>query len=191
MGGIGSGRYWRWDTKETTEDYRSIDIRRWHRERLLIPNQSFSRQWISDGEVASSISVRVEKNKIYLIYRQRNHDKNWVDKHYPIYLAWTSCNYGNSRPWFLCPICGRRVAILYSGKIFACRQCYQLAYPSQRETFPFRAARQVDKIRERLNWESRCLNSCGLKPKGMHTTTFKRLLTLHNAYVSQALSWMT
>jgi hypothetical protein len=29
--------------------------------------------------------------------------------------------------------CGQRVAILYGGDIFACRHCYQLAYPSARE----------------------------------------------------------
>ena len=36
---------------------------------------------------------------------------------------------------FICPAagCGRRVAILYRGGIFACRHCYRLAYASSRE----------------------------------------------------------
>jgi hypothetical protein len=47
----------------------------------------------------------------------------------------TPCHVGGSRPWFICPAlgCGRRVAILYGGGIFACRLCFQLAYASARE----------------------------------------------------------
>ena len=48
-------------------------------------------------------------------------------------LSRSSCHYGGERPWFLCPHCGRRVAILYGGAVFACRTCYGLAYEVQRE----------------------------------------------------------
>ncbi len=50
-------------------------------------------------------------------------------------LEWTSCNYGGSRPWFICPGegCGRRVAILYGPTLPPlCRQCRGLCYASQR-----------------------------------------------------------
>ena len=53
----------------------------------------------------------------------------------PLYLrlAWTPCNYGGSRPWFLCPGCDRRAAILYvEGGRLLCRPCLGLSYPSQR-----------------------------------------------------------
>ena len=42
MGGMGSGRRWHLDAKDTIEDYRSIDIRRWKRNDLLIPHNSFN-----------------------------------------------------------------------------------------------------------------------------------------------------
>lgn len=29
MGGMGSGGHWYWGAKDTTDDYRSIDVRRW------------------------------------------------------------------------------------------------------------------------------------------------------------------
>jgi hypothetical protein len=47
----------------------------------------------------------------------------------------TPCNLGGSRHWFICPVvgCGRRVAILYGGGIFACRQCHRFAYASSRD----------------------------------------------------------
>ena len=38
MGGGGSGRYWHYGAKNTTGDYRSIDVRRWQRDGLLAPN---------------------------------------------------------------------------------------------------------------------------------------------------------
>lgn len=191
MGGIGSGRRYRWDTKDTTESYHTIDVRRWHREKLLNPNQSFACQWACNEKITSSIRVNVETEHITLSYRHKISNNDWVDLSYPVFIVWTSCNYGNKRPWFLCPTknCRRRVAILYSGKIFACRHCYELAYPCQRETLPFRASRQADKIREKLGWEEGCLNGCGLKPKGMHKKTFKRLSAQHNAYVAQGVAW--
>jgi hypothetical protein len=44
---------------------------------------------------------------------------------------WTPCNYGGARPWWTCPECGRRCAIVY-GHPFACRRCANLAYKSSR-----------------------------------------------------------
>jgi hypothetical protein len=87
--------------------------------------------------------------------------------------------------------CGRRVAILYGGGIFACRHCHQLAYSSQRETFDDRAARRADKIRERLAWEPGILNGRGWKkPKGMHWHTFEKLTAKHEALVQESLTGM-
>jgi hypothetical protein len=109
-----------------------------------------------------------------------------------VYLDWTDCNFGGQRAWFHCPAlgCGRRVAILYlGGGIFACRHCYQLAYPSQREPDYDRAARRADKIRKRLCWEQGILNPKGWqKPKGMHWKTFERLNKEHDALVEISLA---
>jgi len=60
MGGMGSGRYWYWGAKNSTDDYRSIDVRRWKRNGWLAPNQSLVCQWSRQGKVVSSISVRIE-----------------------------------------------------------------------------------------------------------------------------------
>jgi len=50
------------------------------------------------------------------------------------------------------------VAILYVGGIFTCRHCYRLAYPSQREANYNRLARQANKLRGKLGWETGCFN---------------------------------
>lgn len=193
MGGMGSGRHWYYGAKDSTDDYRSIDVRRWKRDGLLELHQSFGWQWSRHGEVVASIRVRTEPSRVILTYRHRSGGDEWTDESYPVYLNWTTCHLGGQRPWFLCPGrgCGRRVAILYGGGIFACRHCYQLAYPSQRETYDDRAARRADRIREHLGWEQGILNPKGWeKPKGMHWRTFERLNKEHDRFVAISLAGM-
>ena len=182
MGGMGSGRHWYWGAKDSTDDYRSIDVRSWKRDGLLTPHQSFGWQWSRHGEVVASIRVRTEANRVILTYRHRSGGGDWKDESYPVNLDWTACNLGGRRPWFLCPArgCGRRVALLYDGGIFACRHCYQLAYLSQRETVGDRARRKAERIRYKLGWKPGILNGYSWKPKGMHWQTFERLTACHD-----------
>lgn len=194
MGGYGSGRRWHFSAKDTTSDYRALDIRRWKRDGLLTPGHAFGWLWSRHGQVVASIRVLIEEDLVRLIYRQQNRrGEEWQDENYPVYLDWTPCHLGGERPWFLCPArgCGRRVAILYGGAIFACRRCYQLAYDSQREIPESRAARRADKIREKLDWEPGILNGNGWKPKGMHWKTFERLSAQHDAFVAESLAGMS
>lgn len=179
MGGSGSGRYWHYDAKDTTDDYQRLDVRRWQREGYLEPGRWFGWQWVRDGETVASIQVQVESDRVILSYQHRSSSKEWKAEEYPVYLDRTPCTYGGERTWFRCPAlgCGRRVAMLYGGAIFACRHCYQLAYPSQREPPYDRVARRADKIRARLGWEPGILNGEGGKPKGMHWRTYERLCT--------------
>jgi len=193
MGGIGSGRQRCWFAGNSTADYLSIDVRRWKREGLLTPQQSFVCLWERQGEVLAAIRVRTEPDRVILDYHHRRGSEDWQNESYPIYLDWTVCNLGGQRPWFLCPArgCGRRVAILYGGGIFACRRCYQLTYPSQREANYNRLARRANKLRDKLGWEPGCLNLPGRKPKGMHVRTFERLTAHHDAFVESALARVT
>jgi hypothetical protein len=148
--------------------------------------------WIRNGEVTASIQVRVETDRLWLIYRHRSGGGEWKDENYPVWFDWTPCHLGSQRLWFRCPArgCKRRVAILYGGGIFACRHCYKLAYPSQRETSDHRALRRADRIRARLGWVPGIVNGGGLKPKGMHWRTFMRLFAEYNASVDQSLAGM-
>ena len=194
MGGAGSGRRWYFGAKDTTSDYRALDVRRWKRDGLLTPGQAFGWNWSRHNEVVASIRVRTETDRVVLNYRHRNRgEEEWQDESYPIYLDWTPCHLGGQRPWFPCPArgCGRRVALLYGGGIFACRHCHQLAYDSQRETWDDRAARRADKIREKLDWPGGILEGSGWgKPKGMHWNTFEQLTTKHDAFVAMSLAGM-
>ena len=188
MGGIGSGRHWQFGAS-TTEDYRSIDVRRLKRDGLLSPGQTYNWRWLRDGDVVASIHIETMPSRIVLSYRHARDGENWQDERYPVYLSTSVCHFGGVRHWFICPAlgCERRVAILYGGSIFACRHCYRLAYASQREKAADRAARRADRIRERLGWPGSFIEGGDWgKPKGMHLRTYKRLCQEHDDFSEHA-----
>ncbi len=175
MGGYGSGP--RFSSKNTTSSYHRIDIRCWQREGLLEPRGIFNSQWLHDGEVISSITARAELGRVILTYRHRSNDQDWRNEDYPVLLEWTRCNFGGKRAWFICPArgCGRRVAILYGGAIFACRHCHQLAYDTQNQTVHSRALGRTQAIRMKLGGSPSLIEDFPLKPKGMQWRTYERL----------------
>ena len=88
----------------------------------------------------------------------------------------TPCPYGGSRPWFRCPGCFARRAVLFSvGGRFRCRACHDLAYGSTREGASERHRRRADELRRRIGGEPG-LCSVPRKPKGMHRRTYARIL---------------
>ena len=192
MGGIGSGRR-NQSGNCTTDEYRRLDVRRWQRDGFLAPGRTFGWEWTRNGETTASIQVRIDQGQAILSYRRRSSGGDWRHENYPVQLDWTPCTYGGQRAWFLCPAngCGKRVAVLYGGGIFACRRCHRLAYPSQRETADDRAARRANTIRRRLGWPVGILNPRGGKPKGMRWRTFERLTAEHDAFVSSSLAGMS
>ena len=187
MGGFGSGRH---GGKSTTGDMHVLDIRKIARAGRLTPGQSFGWQWTCNGEKIASINMRTDTDRVTLDYRARDRGGEWQAMNYSVCLSWTPCTYGGQRAWWLCPAvgCGRRVAVLYGGKVYACRHCHQLAYRTQREQPHDRAGSKADKLRDRLQWEAGILNGNGIKPKGMHWATFDRLEAQHDALVNQTLA---
>lgn len=126
MGGVGSGR--RRDSlartpdnrraRQTTDQHVTLDVLRLKREGLIAPGQE---------RVALQVSFRKRRGSTAP-------GPKWVDMEVRLRLAWTPCNYGGSRPWFVCPGegCGRRAVILYGpSSPFLCRQCRGLCYASQ------------------------------------------------------------
>ena len=189
MGGFGSGRH---GGRDCTDDMRALDVRKLQRQRLLKLGHSLTWSWTCNGETTATINLTVAADCVTLNYRQRERCGEWRPMNYPVRLAWTDCNLGGRRAWWLCPAvgCGRRVAVLFGGTVFACRHCHRLAYRSQREADHDRASRRADKLRDRLRWEPGILNGNGLKPKGMHWRTFVRLQGEHDAHVNAALAGM-
>ena len=190
MGGMGSGRRYQ-GGRSTTENYRPLYVRKLHTAGLLTAGHVALWNWYSRGELRASIQVQAREDHVSLIYTATENGER-REYSYPVRLDWTPCQYGGERPWFLCPSCRRRVAILYGGAVFACRHCYRLAYESQRERDYDRLAGRADKIRRRLGWPVGILNPTPwTKPKGMRWLTFWRLTAEHNRLVGASLEGMS
>lgn len=100
---------------------------------------------------------------------------------YKVGIDYTSCNYGNERPWFICPHCGKRVGKLYLRYgYFRCRSCQDLNYSIQQEDKWDRMMESVDRkiynVQEKLKTKKDIDNICCIeKPKGMHWRTYTKL----------------
>lgn len=69
MGGYGSGHYSHCGANKTTDDYHSLDVRRWQRDGLLIPSQSFVWQWLRDDKIVAAITAHSAPGKVTLMNR--------------------------------------------------------------------------------------------------------------------------
>jgi hypothetical protein len=188
VGGVGSGSWYRFNKKGTTQECHSVDVRYLHRNGLLKPGNRFSLRWSRAERETGSIGGVVEgterPERVILTYRhQGGPGGDWEDVRESVPLAWTECNFGGERPWFICPGagCGRRVAVLYGpGRYFLCRHCYDLVYQSQRDNAMYRALHRAQKIRERLGGSANMMEPFPEKLKGMHWRTYERLWWEHH-----------
>jgi hypothetical protein len=188
VGGVGSGNWYRFNKKTTTDECHSVDVRYLQRNGLLKPGGWFSLRWSRAGRETGSIggvvSGDARPDRVTLLYRpRRGLGGEWEDVREPVELAWTACNFGGERPWFICPGagCGRRVAVLYGpGRYFLCRHCYDLRYESQRENKMYRALHRAQDIRQRLGGSANMTEPFPDKPKGMHWRTYERLWWEHH-----------
>lgn len=180
MGGIGSGTWYRWDTKTTTEEVHRVDIRYMRKRGLLkCLGSSGILSWSQGGEKTGSIRFRLELNSLILMYKYRYHGEEWIEVEELVRLDRTPCNFGGERLWFLCPHCGKRVAVLYGARArFLCRHCHGLSYSSQCESDLDRMMRKARKIRRRLNASDDLSEEIWDKPKNMHWSTFNRLVKM-------------
>ena len=73
MGGVGSGNWYRFNKKTTTDECHSVDVRYLHREGLLTPGRWFSLRWSRAGRETGSIQGVVNggdlRNQVTLLYR--------------------------------------------------------------------------------------------------------------------------
>ena len=146
-----------------------LDARRWHRENSLRPGCVGSWHWTNrdTGMERASNSFRTDEGSVTLRYSVDGKPCSQT-----VRLSESACNYGGARPWFVCPIRGERVAVLYlrAGR-FACRDCQRIAYASQSDDQCARMWRRQRKAEAKLgpNWA---------RPKGMHEATRERLLSI-------------
>lgn len=178
MGGYGSGRT---GYKQKAEDCRTLDVNRLHREGCLTPGRMGNWVWSRDGNETARIGYRAEKGHIVFSYRVRVNGGDWESIEQPTRLTHSPCNFGNKRPYFICPgvvngrACGRRVGMLFAGgRYFLCRHCYNISYTSQSEPRYDRMLRRANKLRMALGGEPGTAHWIAPRPKGMWERTYQR-----------------
>lgn len=139
-----------------------VDIRAWHKRGLLWDGGANTWSWSRGGESAGSIRFSVSEQSVRLTYAV-----NGLDASQTITRTSTPCHYGGSRPWFVCPVCQCRTALLYmrSGR-FACRNCQRVSYATQSGTSHDRVCNLYHRLVAKIE---------DGKPKWQRWATFNRL----------------
>ncbi len=156
-----------------TDELRALDIRQLHRDGCLgrVGAGRVTVTW--DG--GSSIDVVKDRTGILLNYTVSD-GVDREERSERIVIQRTRCHFGGSRPWWFCPRCGRRCAILYGGRRFLCRHCHGgLRYRSQSQSRGERLLRRAERIRGRLGGSRSVFDPFPERPKGMHMRTYRRL----------------
>ncbi len=181
--------------KNTIEEMLYIDINQ-HKQYF---NKTFINSWYYKGIFKASIKFTLSKKILKFSCKIRD-----IQKIGKINIDYTKCNYGNTRPWFICPVCKKRYAILYfNNHSFYCRKCLNLNYKSSqlsKNDNLTRLATKLKKIENKLNlidipvfvfekpkytsWEEYFYSILQLKlmrlkdikkPKHIHYKTFNKL----------------
>lgn len=130
MGGIGSGRRRRPGARETTDNRLTLDVNVLHSKGILSSWGESRVTWRSGSTVQGRMTIRADALRVTLAYRLCYPSEGAEGL---LSLTWTPCRIGGTRPWFVCPECGRRAGKVYeSAGRFSCRLCCGLVYKSQR-----------------------------------------------------------
>ena len=119
---------------------------------------------------------------IEIRYKHRNKPYN-----YSIQLSKSACHYGNYRYWWLCPKCNKRVSVLYCAGLYVCRHCISANYGSQLQQPIDRMYSKLNALRERLGWQVGIIHGIGERPKGMHHSTYERLLVKYEQLTNKLI----
>lgn len=147
-----------------------VDVRNLYRDGHLSARYVLTWQW-SRG---ATIKLETSPDTVTLAYRYKDRHGEWREVNQRVVITKTPCHYGGSRPWFACPRCHERVAILYLWNVPLCRACTKLVYPSQSEDAIARSWRRSRKIAKRLGQEADAWTA-PRRPKGMRLATFEKL----------------
>ena len=133
--------------KGTTDDQIALDIRKCKRNGFLSEGEKVFSWWNENLEQIGAIKIETQPSHIVLRYSATEPGGKSEQIEDSISLDQTTGGPGWKRPWFLCPGCDTRVAILYlGGKYFRCRHCLGLVYRSQQVTPSQRALNRIREI---------------------------------------------
>ena len=169
----------RTSTRRICEDMHRIDVRDLARGGILDTGNLVTLTLNRVSTETFSIDIRGRGGSVELVYQ--------IDGE-PVFesveLDRTPCNYGGQRPWFRCPNCARRCAVLYGGERFWCRSCHALDYQCQSDNGEWAALRRVNRVRKRLKTDTL---GTPPRPKGMWRRTYDQQLAEYHAGCAELL----
>lgn len=171
MGGLGSGARNRWASK--TDEFHQLDLATFKRH-WFEQGYSGTCRWSRGGNPTGSVGYILRPDHMRLHYSvTRQGEKQTIDERFD--FAFTEQPFGGRRRWIICRSCDRRCRVLYGGRYFRCRRCYDATYASQYERLRLPGLAKADRVRDRLGGESGLAHAFPPKPKGMHWRTYFRL----------------
>ena len=190
MGGWGSGAG-RGATK--TSELKRIDLACLRQLGILQVGRHSKLVWSRGGERVGDVDIEMREGALIFDYRVREHGGEWEAITEFVRLVSTVQNLGGERVWFECPGCRRRRRVLYGGRLFRCRRCYALTYPSQYEDANDRIMTRAQNARIRLGGDGGMDEPFPRKPKWMRWRTYRRHETLDEcataAFVAKFLNF--
>jgi hypothetical protein len=155
----------------TVDKFLALDISQliisWH------SNRTTKLTFSNGGEEIASVAVEtLDQENIVLRYRF-NQTEQIVDS---IKVAHRRCHFGGERRWFVCPGCGMPRQILYCARLFRCRVCLGLKFPSQQKNSMERGISRIATQRRMLGGSGSLGDPFLPKPKRMRWKTYARLV---------------
>ncbi|ACT58324.1 hypothetical protein [Hirschia baltica] len=170
MGGLGSGNNNRWANK--TDELHKLDLATF-KKGWFARYRSGAVTWTRGDQKTGSINYHLSPSSMRLSYAYGSGDnKQTIDERFE--LAFTPQHFGNERMWIVCKSCQRRCRVLYGAKLFRCRKCYELTYPSQYEFIRIPNLSTAETLKDKLGGEAGFVYPFPNKPKGMHWKTYQR-----------------
>jgi hypothetical protein len=163
------GRYARRNIVARSNGECELDIRHLARRGHLRQTDDLAWRWPS----GSATLLHFSANAVTLNYVFPLRDGSEVGVVRHVAIARTRCHFGGARPWFICPECGRKAAILLLSRVPACTRCLSPKPPRG-------LIAKIDRhFRRQRTIERSIANQFGevewTRPKGMHAAKFSRL----------------
>jgi hypothetical protein len=175
------GSWFRDDVRQTVETALALDIRMLAREGALRSDGATNLSVYMFWSWLTGVSVYRDGDERATIFYTRN----GVRTSEQVVMCWTVPNYGGRRPWWRCPGCARRCAVLFHDEgRFRCRTCLGLTYTMSQLSDHLRPLRQSVKRQLRFGWEIG--QPFPAKPPRMHQATWRRVVESYNVKAREA-----
>jgi len=182
MGSYRSGRRRQTDRKRNTSEFLRLDSFSYIKPLAELNSTDETAGWHDNR---FGLAIKLHPDRIIREYNVRK-GASWQTAQQTIRFDFVSNHYGGQdRVYFQCPKCSGRSRFLYIGEsVLLCRKCANLNYRSQQQTKDWSKAQQDvrDFIKNKFHDKTKLSSPQEIvrhkspRPKGMHNTTYDRLL---------------